>query len=82
MPVTLIRTLVKVAGPDLLNNMNDEEFGEEIVALFIAHANAERRAAGQPDLGIGSLCNTPAEQSREDLATILEILFRRLPRAA
>jgi len=29
-------------GIPILTNPNDEEFGEKIVALFIAHANALR----------------------------------------
>jgi hypothetical protein len=57
MPVTLKDTPSKNAKPNPFNNLNDEEFGEEIVALFIAYANAERHAAGLPDLSVGSLCN-------------------------
>jgi len=56
MPVTLIESQIEVGKQDILKNRNDEEFGEDIVALFIAVANAQRRAAGLPDLGVGSLC--------------------------
>lgn len=69
MPVTLTNTSIEVAKPGRLNNLNDDEFYEEIVALFIGHANAERRVAGLPDLGIGSLGSTfPVEPARPLLA--------------
>jgi len=62
-----IDTSVEVAEPERLNNLNDEEFCEEIVALFIAYANAERRAVGLPNLGIGSLCSAlPVEPGRPE----------------
>ena len=53
MPFTLEDTSV-----EFLNNLNNEELDEEIVVIFIACANAERRAAGLPDLSIGSLSRT------------------------
>jgi hypothetical protein len=34
---------------------NDEEFDEDIVALFIANANSLRHAQGLSDLSIGAL---------------------------
>ncbi len=55
MSITLQDTSFRNVEPEPLNNLNDEEFGEEIVALFIAYANAERHAAGLPDLSVGSL---------------------------
>jgi hypothetical protein len=42
-------------GIPILTNQNDEKFGEEIVALFIAHANAQRQTQGLSDLGVGAL---------------------------
>ncbi|MFZ0301933.1 MAG: hypothetical protein WAL75_04580 [Terracidiphilus sp.] len=69
MPVTLTDTSVEFAKPERLNNLNDDEFYEEIVALFIGHANAERRVAGLPELRIGSLCSAPSvEPARPQLA--------------
>ena len=39
----------------ILTNQNDDEFGEEIVALFIAHVNSLRLAQGLSDLCVGAL---------------------------
>ena len=68
MPITLKNTFVEVAKTERLNNLSDDEFYEAIVALFIANANAERRAAGLPNLTVGSLCGTiPVETARRQL---------------
>ena len=45
----------KPAQGSVLTNQNDEEFGEEIVAQFIARANAMRHDQGLPDLNVGTL---------------------------
>jgi len=42
-------------GIPILTNDNDEEFDEDIVALFIANANSLRHAQGLSDLSIGAL---------------------------
>jgi hypothetical protein len=53
-PMTVI-TSHRDTGIPILSNDNDEEFGEEIVALFIAHANSLRHAQGVSDLCVGEL---------------------------
>jgi hypothetical protein len=45
----------KPAQGSVLTNQNDEEFGEEIVARFIARANSMRHDQGLPDLSVGTL---------------------------
>ena len=42
-------------GSQILTDDNDEEFGEEIVASFITHANSLRHAQGLSDLCVGAL---------------------------
>lgn len=54
LPMTMIESL-QTMGSLILSNQNDEEFGEEVVELFIANANAVRRAKGLPDLSVGAL---------------------------
>lgn len=51
-------------GIPILTNNNDEELGEEIVALFIAHCNSMRHAQGLSDLCVGAM-------SCPDLATMI-----------
>jgi hypothetical protein len=53
-PMTMIESHGN-AGVPILTNDNDEEFGEEIVALFIAHVNSLRHAQGLSDLCVGAL---------------------------
>ena len=53
-PMTLIGSQHDFGSP-ILTNENDEEFGEEIVALFIAHLNSLRHAQGLSDLCVGAL---------------------------
>jgi hypothetical protein len=53
-PMTMIKSSTATGNP-ILTNHNDEEFGEEIVELFIAHANALRKARGQSALSVGAL---------------------------
>ena len=53
-PMTMIKPSHTIGIP-ILTNPNDEEFGEEIVALFIARANELRHAQGLSDLGVGAL---------------------------
>jgi hypothetical protein len=53
-PMTLIESHHTIGMP-ILANKNDEEFGEEIVASFIAHANSLRQAQGLSDLCVGAL---------------------------
>ena len=55
-PMTFIE-LHHTIGIPILTNQNDEENGEEIVELFIAHANAMRRVQGQSDLCVGALAS-------------------------
>ena len=45
----------KPAPVTTFRNHNDEDFGEEIVAQFIARANAMRHDQGLPDLSVGTL---------------------------
>jgi len=52
--MTLIESLHTIGMPTV-KNRNDEEFGEEIVELFIAHVNEMRHAQGQSDLCVGAL---------------------------
>jgi hypothetical protein len=49
--------LHRTNGIPTLTNQNDEEFGEGIVELFIAHANATRHSKGLSDLCIGALAS-------------------------
>ena len=53
-PMTLIESHHTIGIP-ILTNQNDDEFGEEIVALFIAHVNSLRHAQGLSDLSVGAL---------------------------
>jgi hypothetical protein len=53
-PMTMIESHCN-AGIPILTNQNDEEFGEEIVALFIAHVNSLRQAQGLSELCVGAL---------------------------
>jgi hypothetical protein len=52
--MTLIESRHTIGMP-IVANKNDEKFGEEIVAFFIAHANSLRQAQGLPDLCVGAL---------------------------
>ena len=61
-PMTMIEPYTTTGIP-ILTNQNDEDFGEEIVAVFIAHANAMRHAKGQPDLCIGALASADISQA-------------------
>lgn len=56
-PMTLIESHYTVGIP-ILTNQNDEEFGEEIVNLFIAHINEMRRVQGLSDLYVGALSSS------------------------
>ena len=56
LPMTMIESHHTIGIP-VLTNKNDEEFGEEIVELFIVHANALRRAQDLPDLCVGALAS-------------------------
>jgi hypothetical protein len=47
-PMTFIASQLS-AGITILSNHNDEEFGEEIVDLFIAHVNSLRHEEDQSD---------------------------------
>ena len=51
-PMTMIEPYQTIGIP-ILTNPNDEEFGEEIVALFIARANALRHSQALSDLCVG-----------------------------
>jgi len=55
-PMTMIASHHTIGLP-ILTNKSDEEFGEEIVALFIAHVNALRHAQGLSDLCVGALAS-------------------------
>jgi hypothetical protein len=46
---------IDTVGIPIITNQNDEKFGEQIVELFIARANAMRRAQGLSDLCAGTL---------------------------
>lgn len=68
MPHTMIPSLYQVVpGTEIISNSNDQEFGEEIVALFIAHANLMRAKCGLPKLAVGSLADLGGNGRADDL---------------
>jgi hypothetical protein len=52
------------SGVTILSNHNDEEFGEEIADLFIAHVNSLRHAQGQSDhCTVVDMTQVPADET-------------------
>jgi hypothetical protein len=55
-PMTVIESHPTI-GTSILTIPNDDEIGEKIVELFIAHAKARRHAHGQSHLCVGALAS-------------------------
>jgi hypothetical protein len=66
-----------VPGSDILPNHDDKEFDEEVVASFVAEANAERRERGLPRLAIGCLCG-PGVDAFQELDSLVSAVTCRL----